>query len=1432
MGLAPGAGAASWDAADDSGADRIEPTGNEVVFIDTGVADWKTLAEGVDPTAEVILVDRTGDGVQVMADVLAGRSGVDAVHVVSHGRAGSFQFGSTWVNASNLDDYAEEFVTIRQSLATGADLLLYGCYVGADGAGQTFIERLSHATGADVAASETLTGATEKGGDWELEVAVGDVRSSTVPDVLASSNFEHTLQLTLQNSTQVVFDSTVEYVGDGEVLRLGNGGYIAFYNGGSSDAFIFDANGNKTGEFTAEDHIDTTFSDWELIPLESGAFALAWTMTTGGTNDGVRLRILDSDFNLIVGTTQVEQVTSGTQQLPNLASLGTAGGNDRFVITYNQQGGTQKGVYRVYDFDGTSLNTVVGETDFPTTATSTQNRKDVGSMGNGNFVVVHRLGTGDYQADVVSGTGTTIHQGINLSPATDPSGAGSREKVIGFGNGAFAAIIQLEPTDTASRKDVVVFVDDTGSLVNTVDLATVGNSTSTPHISVTQAGNLLASYNIDEDGDGTTDTTYYTIYNQSGGQIAAPATDIFVEGDSSYPDFLGGAFAQPDGKVIAYYDNWNEETFETDSFFAIYTDEPPNTAPTLTNAVSDFSVDEDASNSTFDLTSIFSDSEDADSDLTFSVVSNSNSALVDASVDNAADQLTLDYQADQNGSADITIRAQDSGGLTVDDVFTVTVNNLAPVFNSSNSASFAENGTGTALDVNADNGGDGSDDSGVSYAITGGTDSGAFGIDASTGELTFNSAPDFETPTDSDGQNDYVVDITADDGASSNNTTTQTITVTVTDVNEPPTVSLGAPSGSLDENNSPPNALTTITITDDALGSNTLALSGTDAGSFQINGADLEFTATADFESKSSYDVTVEVDDSNVGADPDDSQSFSLSINDVNEAPTVASAIADVNVNEDASDVTIDLTSVFSDPEQAAGDLNFAVDNNTNSGLVSASIDNSTDALTLSFAQDASGSATLTVSATDDAAQSVTDQFDVTVTAQNDAPTISAISDQTIAEDGALSPVAFTIGDTETAASSLTVTATSDDQPLVPDANITLGGSDANRTIEITPASDANGTATLTVTVDDGGASNNTTSTSFTLTVTAVPDLALTDGRDGASYDAPAATPGTDDNPVGRFQLGTDQSTTLSAVTITNYAPTPTGVTAITLWTSSDDTFDGAGTDTEVASIGYDDTATFSGLGAAVSTGGIYVFVTVDLDAGAEGTYEPALMSENALSFGSGGLSTVNGTGTSTFSDAFLSSGSAALPVELMRFEAQTAPSDAVTLTWQTASETNNAGFEVQRRAGSDGAFEPIGFQAGAGTSTEPRSYRFTDAQLPYAADSLTYRLKQLDADGSAAYSRAVALTRSAARAVELLAPYPNPTRHQATVRFALPDGAEGAARLELFDLLGRRIHTQNITGSGRQETQLDVSGLSSGLYFLRLTAAGQTRTQRLTLVR
>ena len=111
----------------------------------------------------------------------------------------------------------------------------------------------------------------------------------------------------------------------------------------------------------------------------------------------------------------------------------------------------------------------------------------------------------------------------------------------------------------------------------------------------------------------------------------------------------------------------------------------------------------------------------------------------------------------------------------------------------------------------------------------------------------------------------------------------------------------------------------------------------------------------------------------------------------------------------------------------------------------------------------------------------------VTFTASNDAPTISDVADQTINEDTTLGPLTFTIGDSETAATALVVTAASSDGTRIPDGNIVLGGTGTNRTVTITPALNQNGgPVTITLTVSDGGL---TTVRTFTVNVTPVNDL-------------------------------------------------------------------------------------------------------------------------------------------------------------------------------------------------------------------------------------------------------------------------------------------------------------------------------------------------------
>jgi hypothetical protein len=180
------------------------------------------------------------------------------------------------------------------------------------------------------------------------------------------------------------------------------------------------------------------------------------------------------------------------------------------------------------------------------------------------------------------------------------------------------------------------------------------------------------------------------------------------------------------------------------------------------------------------------------------------------------------------------------------------------------------------------------------------------------------------------------------------------------------------------------------------------------------------------------------------------------------------------------------------------------------------------------------------------------------------------------------------------------------------------------------------------------------------------------------------------------------------------------------------------------------------------------------------------------------------------------------LPVDLASFDA-TRRGSAVTLTWQTASETNNARFEVQRQA-SDGGWTQVG-----ATTETAQSYRFADSNLPFAADALTYRLRQVDLDGSTSYSAPVTVQQRVEQ-VTLRAPFPNPASGAATVQFAVPERQR--VTLRLYDALGRRVQTL-VDGArtGRQQVRLHTTDLSSGVYFLRLRAGGSVQMQRVTVV-
>ena len=163
---------------------------SEVVFVDPTVPNYQDLLSGMNSNVEVIMLDGGQDGIEQMANALSGRSGIDAIHVISHGGAGELQLGTGVLNADSMStQYADDMAVIQQALSEQADILVYGCEFAQGEVGQAAVDMLAELTGADVQASTDLTGSISLGGDWEFEVSTGTIETSLAIDYDAQMNW-------------------------------------------------------------------------------------------------------------------------------------------------------------------------------------------------------------------------------------------------------------------------------------------------------------------------------------------------------------------------------------------------------------------------------------------------------------------------------------------------------------------------------------------------------------------------------------------------------------------------------------------------------------------------------------------------------------------------------------------------------------------------------------------------------------------------------------------------------------------------------------------------------------------------------------------------------------------------------------------------------------------------------------------------------------------------------------------------------------------------------------------------------------------------------------------------------------------------------------------------------------------------------------------
>lgn len=189
------------------------------------------------------------------------------------------------------------------------------------------------------------------------------------------------------------------------------------------------------------------------------------------------------------------------------------------------------------------------------------------------------------------------------------------------------------------------------------------------------------------------------------------------------------------------------------------------------------------------------------------------------------------------------------------------------------------------------------------------------------------------------------------------------------------------------------------------------------------------------------------------------------------------------------------------------------------------------------------------------------------------------------------------------------------------------------------------------------------------------------------------------------------------------------------------------------------------------------------------------------------------------------------LPVELSAFEATVDGPGVAVLQWTTASETDNAGFDVLHQAPGTEAFASLGFVDGTGTTSAPRSYRFRATDL--SAGTHTFRLQQVDVDGATTLSDPTEVTLVPSRAVALSAPAPSPVHTRATMTLSVPTPQR--VRVSLFDVLGRRVrvlHDGAVSPAQPVMVTVRADQFAPGIYFVRAVGEQATTTRRIAIVR
>jgi len=245
----------------------------KLLFIDSKVENYDRLISQVDSQTKIVILQPNQNGIEQISQSLGECCHLDTVHIISHGAKGTLYLGNSILKNDNIHLYVESIQQWGKCLSADGEILIYGCQVASAKEGKEFVRQLHQLTGANIAASETLTGNVSKGGNWNLEVIFGQLKSALAltPEIRASY---------VGVLANIVVDTTDDVVDDSDGVT-------------SLREAIIEANS------TPED---------DTIQLTAGA---TYNLTISGSDEDAAAT---GDLDIVAGAGEITVISEGEEQ--------------------------------------------------------------------------------------------------------------------------------------------------------------------------------------------------------------------------------------------------------------------------------------------------------------------------------------------------------------------------------------------------------------------------------------------------------------------------------------------------------------------------------------------------------------------------------------------------------------------------------------------------------------------------------------------------------------------------------------------------------------------------------------------------------------------------------------------------------------------------------------------------------------------------------------------------------------------------------------------------------------------------------------------------------------------------------------------------------------------------------------------------------------